>query len=398
MRRGRAGLVVSIVGLACSLTACGGGGGGGAGGGADSSKPIKVGASISLTGAYAGEGPSALNGYKLAVAEINKNGGLFGRKLQLLASDDKSDPGTAIRLYTKLITQDRVDLLIGPYSSPISQAIVPLVEKFQFATVFDEASAPTIFDGTKYAIQGQVSAYQYLPYIIDIAKKHGYKTMAEVGQYTIATQQICEGVNRAAEQAGIKIVYKQSYPKGETDFSSPVLRLKAAHPDIVLGCAYLPDSIPIAKEMHRQGLAPKMFVESIGPAEDEFEKSLGGVADGVIGSTSWWPTLPTQGNKQFISGYKQMFGKAPDYEAADAYAGLKVLARAAEQAGSLDNAKINQEIHSQTYDTVLGTFKVNSTGQQVGYHSYLLQWQGGKLKLVYPPEDAQTGPRLPYGG
>jgi branched-chain amino acid transport system substrate-binding protein len=396
-----------VIGVAIGVTACGSSGGAStnaAGGGASSSSSssggtIKIGASISQTGTYAGDGEYALRGYQTAVKEINSNGGLLGKKIQLIVKDDKSDPGTAARLYTKLITQDNVDLLVGPYSSGISEAIIPLAEKFKFPTIFPEASTSSLFKGTQWSVQGIVSSLDYLPSMIDIAKKKGYKTLAEVNQNSPATNTICQGVNAAAKKAGIKVVYQKDYPTDQSDFSSLALGMKKANPDIVLGCAYLPDSIGIAKAIHQQGLTPKMFVESIGPVESDFKKSLGGLANRVISNTAWWPTLTTPGNQKFIQEYKADFnGQEPDYHAAANYASLKVLAGAVKKAGSLDKNKINQILHTQQFPTVVGTYKVNSQGQETGYESYLLQWQHGKLKLVYPPDQAQSKPMLPYKG
>lgn len=363
----------------------------------DDGGPILVGASLSKTGSYAGDAEFALKGYEYAIDELNKNGGLLGRKLKLITYDDKSDPGTAVRLYTKLITQDKVDLLLGPYSSGITQAVIPLAEKFKMPMMDDEASSATPFKGTHYSIQGQVSSLKYLSDVVDIAKKRGYKTMAVLYQNVIATEEICKGVELEAAKVGIKVVYKKDYPKDQTDFSSVVLGAKQKNPDMVFGCAYLPDSIGIAKEMNHQGLKPKLFAAPIGPVEPDFEKSLGPVANRTITSSAWWPSVDTPGNQEFIEGYKAKYGEDPDYHAADAYAGVNVMADAIRKAGSLDSEKINQVLHSQSFPTVLGDFKINADGQQQGYVSYLLQWQDGELKLVYPPENAEAKVQLPYG-
>lgn len=385
-----AGLV--IVGVAAG---CGSSGSSGSSG--SNSGPILVGAALSKTGSYAGDAEFALKGYEYGIDQINKNGGLLGRKLKLVTYDDKSDPGTAVRLYTKLITQDRVNLLLGPYSSGITQAVIPLAEKFKMPMMDDEASSATPFKGTHYSIQGQVSSLKYLPDVVDIAKKRGYKTMALINQNVIATQEICGGVEKEANRVGMKVVYKKDYPTDQTDFSSLVLGAKQANPDVVVACPYLPDSIGIAKEMNQQGLKPKLLAMCIGPVEPDFQKSLGSVANGVITTSAWWPTINTPGNKEFISGYKAKFSEDPDYHAADAYAGVNVMADAIRKAGSLNNDKINQVLHTQSFQTVLGDFKINSSGQQQGYVSYLLQWQNGKLKLVFPESEAESKVQLPYG-
>src|SRR5580765_8168295 len=93
--------------------------------------PIKIGASISLTGTYAKLGSYTQDGYLMCAKEVNDKGGLLGRKLEFVVYDDRSDPPTAIKLYEKLITEDKVDLVMGPYSSPITKAAATVSEKYK---------------------------------------------------------------------------------------------------------------------------------------------------------------------------------------------------------------------------------------------------------------------------
>ncbi len=391
-------LVVGV-GLATTVAACGSSGGGGGGSGSGGNGPIVIGTSISKTGVYAASADFALRGYEYWVDEINAKGGLLGRQVQLKVMDDKSEPGTAIQLYTKLITQDHVDVIVGPYSSGISQAIAPLAEKFQMPIVQPEASASNIFDGTKYNLQGIKPADAYLTQVADVAAQTApdAKTMAMFVDNTPATTTMCSSLKDAAAGKGIKTVFEQQYPNGTSDFSSMVLAAKAQSPGIVVGCSYVPDSIGLAKEMSRQGLAPKVAGFSIGPAEPTFGQSLGKAADGVLGSTSWWPTLTTPGNKEFVAGFQKKYNELPDYHSAANYASLSVLGAAVEKAGTIDPAKLNDTLHSITVPTIEGQYKVDAQGHQLGFNEYLLQWNGGTSKLVWPPADAQTKPTS-FGG
>ncbi len=384
--------LIAAVGLATTVAACGSSGGGGGGGGGNG--PIVIGTSISKTGVYAASADFALRGYQYWVDEINAKGGLLGRQVQLKVMDDKSDPGTAIQLYTKLITQDRVDVIVGPYSSGISQAVAPLAEKNQMPMIQPEASASNIFDGTKYNLQGIKPADAYLTEIPDVAAQTApdAKTMAMFVNNTPATTAMCSSLKASAAAKGIKTVFEQQYPNATSDFSSMVLAAKAQTPSIVVGCSYVPDSIGLTKEMSRQGLVPKVAGFSIGPAEPTFGQSLGKAADGVLGSTSWWPTLTTPGNKEFVAGFQKKYNELPDYHAAANYASLSVLGAAVVKAGTIDSAKLNDALHSITVPTIEGEYKVDAQGHQLGFNEYLLQWNGGTSKLVWPPSDAQTKP------
>lgn len=398
MRRGSA-LVAAVV-LAATVAACGSSGSSGSGGGGGGSNaPIVIGTSISKTGVYAASADFALKGYEYWVDEINANGGLLGRKVKLKVMDDKSDPGAAVQLYTKLISQDRVDIIVGPYSSGISQAVAPLAEKFKMPMIDPEASASNIFTDTKYNLQGLKPAKDYLTQVPDVAAQTapGAKTMALFVSNTPATTAMCSALKAAAAAKGIKTVFEKQYPNDASGFSSLVLAAKKSNPDIVVGCTYVPDSIGLVKEMGRQGLTPKVAGFSIGPAEPTFGESLGKAADGVLGSTSWWPTLDTRGNKEFVAGFKKKYGELPDYHAAQNYGSLTVLGEAVKQAGTIDSAKLNDTLHSITVPTVEGDYKVDASGRQLGFNEYLLQWNGGKSKLVWPPTDAETKP-TPLGG
>jgi len=257
-----------------------------------------------------------------------------------------------------------------------------------------EASASNIFDGTKYNLQGIKPADAYLTEIPDVAAQTApdAKTMAMFVNNTPATTAMCSSLKASAAAKGIKTVFEQQYPNATSDFSSMVLAAKAQTPSIVVGCSYVPDSIGLTKEMSRQGLVPKVAGFSIGPAEPTFGQSLGKAADGVLGSTSWWPTLTTPGNKEFVAGFQKKYNELPDYHAAANYASLSVLGAAVVKAGTIDSAKLNDALHSITVPTIEGEYKVDAQGHQLGFNEYLLQWNGGTSKLVWPPSDAQTKP------
>lgn len=359
-----------------------------------------IGTSISRTGVYAASAEYALEGYEYWVEEINKKGGLLGRKVELRVLDDKSDPGTAVQLYTKLISQDRVDVIVGPYSSGISQAVAPLAEKFKMPMIAPEASASAIFEDTKYNLQAISPARSYLDQIPDVAAEVApdAKTLAMFVSNTPATTAMCSSLKEAAAAKGIEVVFEEQYPNDASDFSSLVLGARKANPDIVTGCTYVPDSIALAKEMRRQGLEPQLSGFSIGPAEATFGESLGRTADGVLGSTSWWPSLDTPDNKEFVEGYQAKFDRMPEYHSAANFAGMTALAAAIEETGSLDSEKLNQTLHTIEVPTVSGTYKVDESGDQLGFKSYLLQWNGGEAKLVWPADDAETEPQPLNGG
>jgi branched-chain amino acid transport system substrate-binding protein len=382
-------VTVAIAGAALAglVAACGSGAGGGGG----DSSVITIGASTSKTGSYAAASEQELQGVQFAVSQINAHGGVLGKKLKLIVYDDKSDPGTAVRLYTRLITKDRVDALLGPYSSAIGQAVAPLAEKFKMPMIQKGATEDPIFASTKYNVQATVPVSVFWAPLPKLASSMGLKRWALLNPSAAADS--CDSVQKQVQQLGMQVVYRKAYPITNTDFSSLVLGAKRATPQVVMSCSYVPDSVALTKELNQQGVDPKLLAEAGGPVLPEFKQSVGPLADGVIASTLWWPTLKTPGNAAFVSGFKARTGEAPNYYAAQSYAAVQVLAAAIRKAGGVgDQEKLNQLLHTMTLPTIMGTYKVNPTGLQVGWGAYLLQWIHGKQELVYPEADAQAKP------
>src|SRR6266853_4099863 len=152
----------------------------------DAQGPIRIGASMSLTGTYAKLGKNQHEGYKLCVKELNAKGGLLGRKVDLVVYDDQSLPPTAVRLYEKLITEDKVDAVMGPYSSAVSEAAANVTEKYKKVMVAPLAATTSIFKkGRKYIFMVVSPAEVYLDGLVDMAVKRGLKTIAIINEDTL---------------------------------------------------------------------------------------------------------------------------------------------------------------------------------------------------------------------
>lgn len=361
--------------------------------------PIVIGETISETGPLSVDAGYQLRGTQLAIEEINKKGGWLGRKLELKLYDDQSTPGTAVRLYTRLITEDRVNLLLGPYSSGITQAVAPLINKYRMATIEPGASMPDIFvKGNEWNIQGTASSTQYLEQVLPLAKQHGAQTAAVLGLKSAFSLACYHARIDQAKELGIKVVYESTYSLPGPDFNGMALAIKNAHPDAVVGCTYYPDSVGITQALHDQGFAPKFLALTIGPVEASFLKAVGPLADGIISNTSWWYNFKTQGNQEFIADYKAAYNGEPDYHSATGYSAIQTLGAAVEATHSLDQAKLRAWLLSHTVPTVQGVFHVNENGLFIGHGQEIVQVQNGQLKLLTPPDLAQAKVEVPYPG
>ncbi len=359
--------------------------------------PIRVGCSITQTGPYSPPAVFELQGYQLAAEEINKAGGLLGRKIEIVTYDDQGNPSTAVQLYQKLIYSDRVDFLLSPYETDLMSAVAPLVTRAKKVMPSLGANVDAFQGQFPYLVQAITQTPRYMVPAIDLAASRGYKTVALLIQNTQFPQQLARGIEAEAVARGMQVVFKESFPPSTSDFSALVLKAAETHPDVIVGATYLADSEGIVRAAKAQNINAKMFAFSIGPVEPEFGRGLGTAADGVFGTTLYFPTLHTAGNAEFVAGFKEKFERLPDYHAAVAYGSLKVLAEAVRKVGSLDQDKIRDALLSMSVDTVAGHFQLSPTGLQIGYTSYVLQWQHGHQELVWPADQASAAPELPHG-
>ena len=360
--------------------------------------PIVIGTTISETGPLATDASYEIKGIKLGIAEANAHGGWLGRKLVLKYYDDKSSPGAAVRLYQRLITLDKVNLLIGPYSSLVTVAIAPLINKYQMATLEPGASVPSIYvPGNKWNLMNTADSTTYLHQLMPLAKQHGAKTVALLGLESAYSLACYHARLAQAKELGMKVVYKTTYTL-QTDFSSIALAIKNAKPDVVLECGYYPDSVNLVRSLHGQGFAPRFLGETVGPVEAAYVKALGPLANGVFGNSGWWFNFKTPGNPAFISAYEKMFNEKPDYHAAAGFTAVQVLGAAVQGTKSVDQEKIRHWIVTHTVQSIQGPIHDNADGRTVGAVQDMVQIQDGVLKLVAPTSLAQAPAQIPYTG
>jgi branched-chain amino acid transport system substrate-binding protein len=358
--------------------------------------PLRIGCSITQTGPYAAPAIFELQGYELARDEINRAGGLLGRRVEIVVYDDQGNPSTAVQLYQKLIYSDRVDLLLSPYETDLMSAVAPVVTRAKIVMPSLGANVDAFQGQYPYLVQAITQTPRYMVPLVDLAASRGYKTIALLVQNTQFPQELAQGIEAEAKARGMRIVFRATYPPNITDFSALVLKAAAAQPEVVIGATYLADAEGIVRAAKAQNIQAKMFAFSIGPVEPEFGSALGPAAEGILGTTLYFPTLHTAGNEAFVRAFTAKFGRAPDYHAAVAYASLKVLAAAVGKVGRLDQDAIRDTLLHLETDTVAGHFALSPTGLQVGYTSYVLQWQHGKQELVWPADQATAALEDPH--
>jgi branched-chain amino acid transport system substrate-binding protein len=363
----------------------------------DAQTPIKIGASMSVTGTYAKPGTYQKQGYDVCIDELNAKGGILGRKVELVIYDDQSTPATAVRLYEKLITEDKVDAVMGPYSSAVSEAVANVTEKYKKVMVAPLAATTSIFKkGRKYIFMVITPAENYLDGLIDMAAKRGLKTVAIINEDTLFPKASASGTAEAAKKRGMQVVLQEAYPKGNTDFSALLVKIKAANPDVIAAGTYFDDAVAITRQMKELNVNPKMFGLTVGGDLPEFHDLLKQNAEYVYGSTQWDESLPYPGQKEFLAAYKAKFkGQEPSYHTAAGYAGCLIYAEAVKKAGTLDADKVRDQLLKMEIRTAFGDYKIEPDGFQIAHKMVMLQWQDGKRIVVWPDDLSNGKPRYP---
>jgi len=358
--------------------------------------PIRIGASLSLTGTYAEPGRFQSEGYKLCEKDLNARGGLLGRKVEMVVYDDQSMPATGVRLYEKLITEDKVDAVMGPYSSAISEAVANVTEKYKKVMVAPLAATTSIFKkGRRYAFMMVSPAEVYLEGLVDIAAKRGYKTIAIINEDTLFPKSSAQGTEELARKAGLQVVFKEAYPKGNQDFSGLLTKLKASNPDVLAAATYFDDAVAIARQMKELDVNPRMFAVTVGGDIPRFQELLKQTVESIYGSSQWEPTLPYPGAKEFHDAYQKEFKHEPSYHAAAGYAGCVIYAEGVKKVGTLDADKVREALLALKTRTMFGDYQVDKDGAQIAHKTVLLQWQEGKRVVVWPDDLANGKPRFP---
>jgi branched-chain amino acid transport system substrate-binding protein len=394
--------VVAIAGaLALTVGACGGDddGGGSTAGGGDKA-PLKVGASLPLTGEFSEPGKAAEQGYKVWEAMVNDAGGLLGRKVELVIKDDASNQNTVVSDYNALISSDKVDLLLGTFSSLLNLPASAVAERNKMLYVEPAGGNPDIFSrGFKMVFFAQQATADHqgdvwANYIAALPEDKRPKTAAYPTLDDPFTTPTSEGIEAILKPAGVETVYRKTYTADTTNFDSIANAVKAKNPDLVVAGTQFEDGIGFVRALGKVGFTPTWLYQTNAPSfGDQYAEGVGAEnTEGVFYAVSHSQEAKTPGNAEFVAKYQEMYGgDAVPEDAADGYAAAQVLQAAVEANKTVakdDQLKLADWVRSNTVDTILGPLSWNENGAPKG--EFLIgQWQNGKAEIVLP-EDAAT--------
>jgi branched-chain amino acid transport system substrate-binding protein len=371
---------------------------------------IKIGAPLAATGPDAREGALTKDGYDLWADTVNTRGGVkvgpTTYKVQIVYYDDQSKPQISAELTDKLISQDHVNFLLGPYGSPTTFADAAIVEKYKIPMVESNGAARRIFQqGYKYIFGVLSPADDYAAAMLKAAVSLRPKpeTVAVLSADDLFSLEVANGAKDWADHNGLKVVYFQKYPANTADLSAALTSIKSLRPDVLIGSGHLQESLLIMKQAQTLTTDVKFFGFTVGPTTPDFVKSLGPAAEYVFASSQWTPdvkyTGPLFGSAQdYAKLFRIRYGFIPDYHAAESAAGGLTLQLAIEKAGSLDPQKVRDALASLDVVTFYGRIKFNSDGLDVYKPMVTVQIQHGNVVTIWPPDVASAKASYPTPG
>jgi branched-chain amino acid transport system substrate-binding protein len=394
--------MVVLAAAGCGGDDDGGGGDGGAGG-----EPIKVGASLPLTGEFSEPGKAAKQGYEVWEAMVNESGGLIdGRKVEMVIKDDQSNQNTIVADYNALISQDKVDLLLGTFSSLLNLPASAVAERNQMLYVEPAGGAPELFERDfKFLFFAQQATADkqgevWAKYITELPEAERPKTAAYPTLDDPFAQPTSEGIEEIFSKAGIETVYRETYTIDNPNLDGIASALKSRNPDVVVHGATFEDGVGMVRALRKADFTPKILYQTTAPSlGDQYSKAIGkDTTEGIFYAVSHSKEAATPGNEEFVAKYREMFGgeEVPE-DAADAYATAQVLQAAVKGVGTIDRKRqleLADWLRENEVDTILGPLTWDDLGRPEG--EFLVgQWQSGVPEIVLPEEAATSDEIIP---
>ncbi len=307
--------------------------------------------------------------------------------------------------YTNLITQDKVDLVFGPYSSLLTVPASRVASRYHYAFIESAGGGPSVFAqklNNLFFVQPAPTTEGgdvFADYILSLPSADRPKTAAYAKLDDPFSAPIADNIKKRFEAAGIKTVYNQTYPAETADMTPIVSGIAAANPDVVVGGTQEADAFAQMKAMIQLKFNPKWLFEANGAnSPGDFPAAVGASnTEGVFSSADWYADSPNPDSKKFIADYTAKYGgdaQKIDPTSAEAYSAGMLLQAVAAKTGKIDNATIIKTLHSGTWPTLVGDLKWNQYGAPQGAYQ-LIQWINGTLTTVYPAKGAQHSPVAP---
>ena len=367
---------------------------------------IRFGLPTSLSGANSQLGTDYHRGFQIWADDVNENGGLLDQEIEVIHYDDESDPDRSRQMAERLVSEDDVDFLFGPYGSPTNYAACIVSDQTQTPMVSGAASDPEIFDrGLEYfySVLSKTDEYGYaLPtYLEDVDwGAHGMDeptTFASIRAEAAFTDDIGAAQIENFEEYGYELVFEDVYPLDIDDFSGMITQIDNADPDILLVAGFPPDEAKFAEQMQQADLNVDFHNQNYS-SQPVIKETLGDQVDYLFNGAWWDSRYEFNRVEQYVSEWNDRYDdRPPEMPLAYATASGMVIETAIENVGSTDPDDVNQELKDIDTETTMGRTEFHETGWSL--HAYeneaVRQWQNQEMELLYPEEFQTSDPWLP---
>jgi branched-chain amino acid transport system substrate-binding protein len=366
---------------------------------------IILGSAISLTGKYAANGVHAQNGYEYAISKIKEKGGVkVGGKcynFKVIYYDDESKGDRGATLAERLISQDKVQYMLGPYSSGMTKAIAPVTEKYKIPMVEAEGASRSLFNkGYKYIFAVLSTSEQYLASAVTLAAEKAEEQGKSASSVKVAiavendpfSLDIRAGVSEDAARFGMKVVIDEKLPRDLSDMSAILTKVKLLKPDLLIISGHTKGALTAVRQIGEKNIKVPMIAITHCEAAD-VTGNFGDTANDILCATQWSETLAYEDElfgtaaeyeMGFKSAYPEYKSKKVPYQTAQATAAVYVFKDAFERANSLDKEKIRDALSATDLKTFYGDIRFSAAGNNVAKPMVLRQIQNGVYNVVAP--------------
>lgn len=398
--------------LTLALVASGCASGGSSAGGKNSSTgSITIGVAVSETGAFSTEGKSVRQGYEYWAQKVKDAGGIevngTKRPVKMIYYDDQSKPDTAIKLTQRLISEDKVDFLFGPYSSGLTLATSAIAQNYKKIMFAGAASAAAVFSNKNPYVFSPLSiTSQYAVSALDLLHNQGVKSVAILHTDEGVMVEADKDTKSYVKKIGMDVVGSETVPADSTDIRGAMRQLKAKNPDALVVYGTTVTGVLVANTMRDLNWTlPTIICPAAGEAA--FAKELGKAAEGFAGPSQWEPSVKYKDDffgsaQEFAAGFKSKFGTSPAYLSASSAAAAYSLQLAVQTAGSTDTEKVSKALKDLDVDTFFGHINFSDindpsglTGANVGRPMVGVQIDKDGNRVVIWPKDVATASYQP---
>jgi branched-chain amino acid transport system substrate-binding protein len=368
-------------------------------------KVIKIGAIAPLSGPLQPIGVNCKRGLLMAVDKINKAGGIKsmgGAKFKVVFEDDEAKPNVGMAVAERLIKQEKVDVLMGAYTSSVSFPVTQVAERYKVPIMVPTSAKDEITErGFQYTFRlvnkaSDIAKHQ-LDFLVWLSKTKGVpiKTVGLLFEDSGWGQSLAKNHRKLIKKYGFEVVADLSYSKDTKDVRSTILKLKAAKPDVVIQESYTMDAILITKTMNELQFYAKAIVGTgTGHSNAGYHKGTGNLKAYMMQWEGWNPAIPLPEVKALDKEFQKMYNMHLDVYAAYWYTSMFSLAKAYEMTGSLDKQKLMEALHKvklnykENGNLCLFPIYYDKSGQDPDAAGIFTQWINGKMEIIYPENGA----------